>query len=590
MKKRRLLSIVLSLCMVLSLMPQMVFAETISGTTEDGCFSYAISDGKVTITRYNGSVADVEIPNSIQHEGDGYPVTAIGENCFQYLNILSVKIPASVTSIDANAFAFCRSLRNVTFEANSQLTSIRDFAFTECTSLASITIPSSVKSIGYDAFAECTSLTSIMVDENNTVYSSVDGVLFKNSGKELIKYPTGKTSTSYSIPDSVTSIGYQAFHRCTSLESITIPDSVTSIGYQTFYGCTSLKSISIPDNVASIGESAFSYCTSLKSISIPDNVASIGESAFSYCSSLESITIPDGVTSISKFAFYGCTSLTSITIPNSVTKIEWGAFQYCSGLTDVYYLGTKEQWNQIGIAKYNSDLTGDNNAKVRYVGNITQYFSFTPPSNLTYDGEAKEATVTKKNQDYGDFTVEYYNENGQLSEGPVDAGTYTVKIDIAASDKYDAISGYEIGRFTILQAENSFTKNLSIEDWSYGDTPNAPNAAAKFGELTYSYSTDEDGTYTADQPTNAGTYWVKATVEETKNYTGLEDKIQFTISSEISTVDPEGTTGGASDDNADKNAKTGDDTNLALWLALMLLAGAGITGVTAYTRRKRTNE
>lgn len=583
--KRRLLSIVLSLCMVMALMPQMVFAET-SGATADG-FSYTISDAnEVTITGYTGSSSAVVIPGTINDN----PVTAIGADTFIEKNIESVTIPSSVTSIGSRAFYNCDSLSSVTFGKDSQLTSIGNIAFYKCTSLTSVTIPSRVTSIGDGSFDYCTSLTSIMVDENNTAYSSVDGVLFKNGGEELIKYPAGKTSTSYSIPGGVKSISYQAFSYCSSLESITIPDGVKSIGNYAFLFCTGLTSITIPDSVTSIGEFAFNGCTSLESITIPDSVESIGDYAFNACSSLESITIPYGVTSIGEYVFYHCTSLTSITIPNSVTKIKWGAFDGCSGLTDVYYLGTKEQWNQIGIAKYNSDLTGDNNAKVRYVGNITQYFSFTPPSNLTYDGEVKEATVTKNNMDYGDFTVEYYDENGQVSEGSVNAGTYTVKIDIAASDKYDAISGYEIGRFTILQAENSFTENLSIEDWTYGDAPKAPNAAAKFGELTYSYSTDEDGTYTADQPTNAGTYWVKATVEETKNYTGLEDKIQFTISSEISTVDPEGTTGGASDDNADKNAKTGDDTNLALWLALMLLAGAGITGVTAYTRRKRTNE
>ena len=182
-------------------MPQMAFADTISDTTEDG-FSYTISDaGEATITRYNGSVADVEIPSLIQYGNNGYPVTAIGNDCFSYRSIKSVKIPDSVTSIGGSAFSSCTSLTNVTFEENSQLTSIGAFAFSECTSLTSITIPSNVTSIGYDAFSECTSLTSIMVDENNTVYSSVDGVLFNNSGKELIKYPADKTSTSYSIPD-----------------------------------------------------------------------------------------------------------------------------------------------------------------------------------------------------------------------------------------------------------------------------------------------------------------------------------------------------------------------------------------------------
>ncbi|MCH5187521.1 MAG: leucine-rich repeat domain-containing protein, partial [Oscillospiraceae bacterium] len=105
------------------------------------------------------------------------------------------------------------------------------------------------------------------------------------------------------ICDGVTSIGYCAFYKCTSLTSITIPDSVTSIGWSAFYNCTSLTSITIPDSVTSIGDRAFSGCTSLASIIIPNSVTSIGESAFYYCASLASITIPNSVTSIGYCAF-----------------------------------------------------------------------------------------------------------------------------------------------------------------------------------------------------------------------------------------------------------------------------------------------
>ena len=331
----------------------------------------------------------------------------------------------------------------------------------------------------------------------------------------------------------VTAIGDEAFSDCTSLKSITIPNSVTSIGDTAFWLCTSLKSITIPNSVTSIGRYVFIGCESLISITIPNSVTSIGDKAFMNCRSLTSITIPNSMTSIGINVFLGCKSLTSITIPNSVTSIDTAAFSGCSELKDVYYLGTEEEWKKITIGSSNNDLT---NSRIYYIGYMAQGVTFTPPSNLTYDGTTKEATVTKNNKDLGDITIKYYDKGDKVYvENPVDAGIYAVKIDIEKSQIYEAISGYEVGQFEIRQAKNSFTTVLSIGNLTYGDTPN-PTAAAKFGTPTYSYSTEENGTYTTDQPTNVGTYWVKATIEETKNYTGLEDKIQFTILPKIYTV------------------------------------------------------
>ena len=131
---------------------------------------------------------------------------------------------------------------------------------------------------------------------------------------------------------SVTSIGYAAFSRCTSLTSITIPNSVTSIGEYAFRYCSSLTSITIPNSVTSIGEDTFYGCSSLTSVTIPNSVTSIGDYAFYECTSLTSITIPNSVTSIGDRAFYNCSSLTSLTIPNSVTSIGYRAFYNCSSL------------------------------------------------------------------------------------------------------------------------------------------------------------------------------------------------------------------------------------------------------------------
>ena len=133
----------------------------------------------------------------------------------------------------------------------------------------------------------------------------------------------------------ITSIGYAAFHDCTSLTSITIPNSVTTIGSSAFLRCLSLTDITIPDSVTAIESYAFSYCTSLKNVTIGNSVTAIGYEAFSYCSSLTNVTIGNSVIEIGRDAFRGCTSLTDVTIGNSVTTIGGNAFSDCSSLTSI---------------------------------------------------------------------------------------------------------------------------------------------------------------------------------------------------------------------------------------------------------------
>ena len=181
------------------------------------------------------------------------------------------------------------------------VTSIGDDGFSEFSSVDRVTIPDSVTSIGLDAFSACTNLASINVSEKNENYSSVDGIFFNKNITELIKYPAAKTISEYSVPNSVTSIGYAAFVSCTNLANITIPDSVTSIGYGAFARCANLASITIPNSVTSIEGRIFSSCTNLASIIIPDSVTSIGD----------------------------------------------GAFMQCKNLANIYYKGTEEQWNTI---------------------------------------------------------------------------------------------------------------------------------------------------------------------------------------------------------------------------------------------------
>ena len=295
---------------------------TISGT---GAMTSYSSDTIVPWSSYRTSIASVVV-------GEG--ITRIANYSFQACeNLRSVTLPTSVTEIRYFSFCGCTSL--ISIEIPNSVTIIRSNAFWDCDALTSIAIPYSVTNIQDQAFRGCNSLNSINVDSENPNYTSVDGVLFNKEATELIQYPAGKNNTSYSIPNSVTSIGKYAFYDCNNLTSVEIPNSVTLIGWGAFCGCDGLTSVTIPNSVTSIGDYAFSYCNSLTTVTLPDSITSISMALFEYSNRLTSVIIPDGVTSIGYQAFLACSGLTSITIPNSVISIENYAFYGCRNLTAI---------------------------------------------------------------------------------------------------------------------------------------------------------------------------------------------------------------------------------------------------------------
>ena len=346
MKPKRLISLLVAVCMMITMLPLSAVTAFAADTATDpeaivGDYKYAYTvnaeNGTATITKFLGPVDpanngpyDIEIPTELDH----HPVTGLGEysfsgtyspdhqtnhNLISFCNqIQSVTIPESVTSIGKSAFEHCSKLDSLTIKGVA--TSIGAYAFASCTSLTSLSLVGNFQTIGDFAFASC-GMTSLTIDATIT---SIEKYAFSSS-----------SLTSLSLTGNVQKIGDYAFTYCTSLTSLSLTGDIQKIGDHAFDSCSSLSTATLSKSLTSIGSHAFDACTSLNSIEIPGTVTEIGDHAFYNCKELDSATIDEGVQSTGAYMFRDCAELTTVTFHESLTTIADGSFASCSKLNHV---------------------------------------------------------------------------------------------------------------------------------------------------------------------------------------------------------------------------------------------------------------
>lgn len=138
------------------------------------------------------------------------------------------------------------------------------------------------------------------------------------------------------LPDTITSIGANAFYMCAYLKDVTLPGALEKIGERAFSGCVSLEEIVIPDQTRVIGKEAFGFCERLSSVTLPESLETIGASAFCSCTALKDISFPAGLTQIEDFAFSGCVALEELSLPDSIDQLGLSVFSDCTSLKRIH--------------------------------------------------------------------------------------------------------------------------------------------------------------------------------------------------------------------------------------------------------------
>ena len=158
-----------------------------------------------------------------------------------------------------------------------------------------------------------------------------------------------KKLESVFFPRTMKIIEEHSFKECRNLKFIYLNEGLETIGQSAFFGCTSLRNFTLPSSLKEIGQAAFDGCFEITEINVPGSVTHIPDQCFDWCKNLSSVVFNEGTKTIGRDAFYHCEKLSSVILPRSITAIAEFAFEYCYNLHEITYLGTIEEWEDVGL-------------------------------------------------------------------------------------------------------------------------------------------------------------------------------------------------------------------------------------------------